>query len=563
MLYVTPGYFLIALDARTGERVRPFGNDGAVDMKATDSQGIKPNLTIGEVGLQSAPTVIGDEVLVGSAFTEGFTPAASDNNKGLVQAFDVRSGRKLWEWDTIPKRGEKGYDTWFNGSADHTGNTGVWTQISADSQAGLAYLPVESPTSDFYGGLRKGDNLFSDSLVAVSLTTGKIKWFYQLIHHDIWDFDTSSMPLLIDINVDGKPIKAVAQPDKTGMLYVFDRITGKPVWPITEKPVPGGNVPGEWYSPTQPFPTKPAPYAPGGVMPNDLIDFTPQLHQKALDLAKDYELGPQFTPPWLSQETPEGKLATLSRGPASGGTNWPGGSFNPENHTVYVYACDACVGAYGVVAPPHGFTDLPYVDGEVGRQVTMVYAAGAGQGADAVAAKADSSSASLPQSVSPEASRRGEAGFRPLTVDGLPLTKPPYSTISAINLDTGDIEWQVPAGDTPDYVRNSPALKGLDIPRTGQRSYNIGILLTKALVIAGDAEVTTTPQHPRGAMLRAYDQNTGREVGDVLMPAGQSGTPMTYMVNGRQYIIVAVSGGNHSGEYICYTLPDSDLRNKQ
>jgi quinoprotein glucose dehydrogenase len=557
ILYVTPGYVLIALDARTGERIRSFGQDGAVDLKASDSQGIRRvtnkglaerNLTVGEIGLQAAPTVVSDEVLIGSAFTEGFTPISHDNNKGLVQAFDVRTGKKLWEWDTIPKHGEKGYDTWLNGSADDTGNTGVWTQIAADPEAGLAYLPVESPTSDFYGGLRKGDNLFSDSLVAVNLKTGRMKWYFQLIHHDIWDYDSSSMPLLMDINVGGKSIKAVAEPSKTGMLYVFDRITGKPVWPIVERPVPKGDVPGEWYSPTQPFPTKPAPYARGGVTPDELIDFTPMLHQKALDLIKDYRIGSIYTPPAMSKEP--GPLGTLVLGPATGGTNWPGGSFNPDNHTVYVYACNSCLGADGIVAPPPGFTDLPYVEGAIDRPVTMVYAAGAGQGADAVAAT---------EKAPYDAPASSGGSFRQLAVEGLPLIKPPYSTISAINLDTGAIEWQVPHGDTPDYVRRNPALKGLNIPRTGQRSFTIGTLVTKTLVIAGDAEVTTTPEHPRGAMLRAYDQRSGKEVGDVLMPAAQSGSPMTYMVNGRQYLIVAVSGGNHSGEYICYTLPSSDL----
>jgi quinoprotein glucose dehydrogenase len=408
-------------------------------------------------------------------------------------------------------------------------------------------VAVESPTSDFYGGERPGANLYSDSLVALDLKTGKMKWYYQIIHHDIWDYDMSSPPLLMDITVDGKPIKAVAEPTKMSMLYVFDRITGKPVWPIPEKPVPQGHVPGEWYAPTQPIPSKPAPYGRNGFTKDDVIDFTPAMKQKGLELIKDYQIGPIYTPPVLSKEPPEGLVATLSVGPAGGGTNWPGGSFNPENHTVYVYSCDGCLGAYGLVPPPQTMSDLPLVAGEVGQQVRMVNAAGAGQGADATAAKASSDDDDQPRS----GGRR-----RSLTVDGLPLVKPPYSSISAINLDTGTIEWQVAHGDTPDYIRNSPALKGVNVPRTGQRSFNIGTLVTKNLVIAGDAMVTTTPDHPRGAMLRAYDQKTGKEVGNVLMPAPQSGSPMTYMVNGKQYIIVAVSGGNYSGEYICYTLPD-------
>jgi quinoprotein glucose dehydrogenase len=544
ILYVTPGYRLICLDARTGQRVDSFGDHGAVDLKATDDQEIKPDLTTGEIGWQSAPTVVGDTVLVGSAFREGFTPSSYRNNKGSARAYDVKTGAKLWEFHTIPRKGEPGYETWLNGSADYTGNTGVWTEITADPVAGLAYLPVESPTSDFYGGKRPGNNLYANSLVAVDLKTGKPKWHFQFIHHEVWDYDMSSAPLLMDITVNGKPIKAVAEPTKMGMLYVFDRITGKPVWPIPEKPAPKGDVPGEWYAPTQPIPSRPAAYSRTGVATSDLIDFTPELHQKALELVKDYKLGPIYTPPVLSKEPPAGPIATLMAGAANGGTNWPGGSFNPENHTVYVYACNSCLSATALVPPPPGMTDLPYVEGRVGERVVMVNAAGTNQGADAPLA---APVATPPQPATPSR--------RQLTVDGLPLLKPPYSTISAIDLDSGQIVWQVAHGETPDYIRNSSVLKGVTVPRTGQTGFNIGTLVTRDLVIAGDATVTTTPDHPRGAMLRAYDQKTGKEVGHVLMPAGQSGSPMTYMVGGKQYIIVAVSGGNYSGEYIAYTLP--------
>jgi quinoprotein glucose dehydrogenase len=543
ILYVTPGYQLICLDAKNGQRIAGFGDNGAVDLKATDDQKILPDLTTGEIGWQAAPTVVGDEVLVGSAFREGFTPSSYRNNKGSARAYDVRTGRKLWEFHTIPQKGEPGYETWLDGSADYTGNTGVWTEMTADPEAGLAYLPVESPTSDFYGGKHPGNNLYSDSLVAVDLKTGKMKWHFQFIHHEVWDYDMSSAPLLMDITVKGKPIKAVAEPTKQGMLYVFDRITGKPVWPIPEKAAPKGDVPGEWYAPTQPIPSRPAAYSRTGVGIDDLIDFTPQMRQQAVALTKDYKLGPLYTPPVVSKQPPAGPIATLMMGAANGGTNWPGGSFNPENHTVYVYACNSCLSATALVVPPPGMTDLPYVEGRVGQRVVMVNAAGANQGADAPLVKA-----------APPAG--GGGGGRSLTVSGLPLVKPPYSTISAINLDSGEIVWQIAHGETPDYIRNNPALKGIAVPRTGQTGFNIGTLLTKDLVIAGDAAVTTTPDHPRGAMLRAYDQKTGKEVGNVLMPAGQSGAPMTYMVNGKQYIIVAVSGGDYSGEYICYTLPN-------
>jgi quinoprotein glucose dehydrogenase len=540
VLYVTPGYFLIALDARTGQRVSSFGDNGAVDLKADDDQKIAPDLTTGEIGWQSAPTISGDRVLIGSAFREGFTPTSYNNNKGSARAYDVRTGRKLWEFHTIPKKGEPGYETWLDGSAEHTGNTGVWTEISADPQLGLAYLPVESPTSDFYGGKRPGNGLYGNSLVAVDLDTGKVKWYYQLIHHEIWDYDIASAPLLMDITVNGKPIKAVAEPTKQGFLFVLDRVTGKPVWPIPEKPVPRGKVPGEWYAPTQPIPSKPPAYARTGVTPDELIDFTPEMHAQALELVKNYQLGPIYTPPVVSEQP--GPLGTLMLGPADGGTNWPGGSFNPQTHTAYLYACNACLIPIGLVPPPEGFSDLPYVVGRAGRKVTMINASGTNQGADAPLTMAQ------PAPVESDDNR-------PLSVAGLPIIKPPYSTITAIDLDSGEIKWQIPHGETPDFIRNSPALKGMQVARTGQTSYNIGTLLTKTLVIAGDSMVTTTADHPRGAMLRAYDQGSGREVGAVWLPAPQSGSPMTFMLDGRQYIVVAVSGGNYSGEYICLSLP--------
>jgi quinoprotein glucose dehydrogenase len=288
ILYVTPGYFLIALDAKTGQRIPSFGNNGAVDLKADDDQKIEPDLTTGEIGLHSTPTVVGDRVLVGSAFREGFTPTSFKNNKGSARAFDVRTGKRLWQFRTIPQKGEPGAETWLDGSNEYTGNTGVWTQITADPVANLAYLPVESPTSDFYGGKRHGSGLYGNSLVAVDLDTGKPKWHFQFIHHEIWDYDMSSAPLLMDVNIDGKPRKVVANPSKMGFLYVFDRITGKPVWPIPEKKVEKGTVPGEWYSPTQPIPTKPKAYARTGTSVDELIDFTPALRAEAVEAVKKY-----------------------------------------------------------------------------------------------------------------------------------------------------------------------------------------------------------------------------------------------------------------------------------
>jgi quinoprotein glucose dehydrogenase len=461
------------------------------------------------------------------------------NNKGYVRGFDVRTGKRLWIFHTIPKKGEFGYDTWEKGSAEYTGNTGVWTQITVDEQLGLVYLPVESPTSDFYGGHRPGNNLFGESLVCADLKTGERKWHFQLVHHPLWDMDISSAPILADIIVDGKPVKAVAQPTKQGFLYVFDRVTGKPIWPIPERPVEVGNVPGEWYSHTQPIPTKPPAYSRNGVSIDDLIDFTPALRERAKEIASKYHLGPVYTPPTVSKL--EGPLGTLTMGTASGGTNWPGGSYDPETHNVYVYACNSCIEPIGLVAAPKEVSDIAYIAGTAGREVEILHGPGENAGAD-----------------SPKPSKKpAGGGFTRMDVDGLPLIKPPYGTITAINLDKGEFVWQIAHGETPDVVRNSAILKGMNIPRTGQTTYNVGTLVTKTLVIAGEGNVTTTADHPRGAMLRAYDKMTGKEVGGVYMPAPQTGSPMTYMVGGKQYIVVAVSGGPYSGEYIAYTLPSA------
>ena len=561
ILYVTPGYRLIALDARNGAPVPSFGKGGAVDLKLEADQSISawndkgewvPDLVNGEIGLQSAPVVAKDTILIGSAFREGLTARSKRNNKGCVRGYDVRTGKRLWIFRTIPRKGEYGYDSWENGSAEYTGNTGVWDQITVDEELGLAYLPVETPTSDFYGGHRPGNNLFGESLVCVDLKTGQRKWHFQLVHHALWDMDVSSAPMLANINVNGKQVKAVALPTKQSFLYVFDRVSGQPVWPIEERPVEKGTVPGEWYSPTQPFPTKPPAYARNGVAPSDLIDFTSALHDQALTTVSKFKLGPVFTPPVESKLS--GPVATLT-GTALGGTNWPGGAYDPETHTVYIFACNACLLPAALVRPPKDVSDMDYVWGIDGQRVQVARGPGENAGADSPLP----SRAPAP-ATPPPASSGGGGGINFMTVQGLPLLKPPYGTISAIDLDRGEIAWQTPHGDTPDVVRNSPALKGLDIPKTGQITYNINVLVTKSLVIAGDGQITTTPDHPRGAMLRAYDKKTGKEVGAVWMPAPQSGTPMTYMVNGKQYIVVAISGGAYSGEYVAFSLPNVEAK---
>ncbi len=554
ILYVTTGYRLIALNARTGAMISTFGKDGVVDLKAGAVVGIAQQIDLetGEIGLHSTPVVVKDVVIVGSSMKEGFTPVTHNNTKGLVRAFDTRTGRKIWQFNTIPAAGELGNDTWEKDSWAVNGNTGVWTQITVDEDLGLVYLPVEDPSSDIYGGHRPGNNLFADSLVCVDLKTGQRKWHFQVVHHPIWDFDLSSAPILADITVDGRPIKAVALPTKQGFLYVFDRITGRPVWPIEERPVPQSDVPGEKTSATQPFPTRPPAYARNFVkVPDDLIDFTPEMRAQALKNLERYKTGPLFNPPILGDV--KGLLGALNIGNANGGTNWPGAGYDPETHIAYLPASNASVSAFSVTTPPPGFSDIRYLQGVAGQEFRESLGPGFGSAADSpLAQKPPARPAAAPV---PAAAPAPPVGG--LNVQGLSIVKPPYGLLAAIQLDRGELLWQAPHGDTPDIVRNHAALKGMNIPKTGQNGA-VGVLVTKTLVIMGDPQITTTPDHSRGAMLRAYDKATGKEVGAVWMPAPQSGSPMTYRVDGKQYIIVAVSGGNYSGEYIAFSVPSDN-----
>ena len=555
VLYTTPGYKLIALDAKTGQYAKGFGENGVVDLKLNDDQDI--DLVHGSIGTQSAPVVARNEVIVGAAFVDGGSTASKTTYKGYIRAFDVRTGKRVWIFHTVPRKGEFGYDTWLNGSAEYTGNTGMWTQVSVDEELGLAYLPIELPTGDDYGGNRPGNTLFSESLVCVDLKTGKRKWHYQLVHHGLWDMDVSTPPILGDIQVNGKTIKAVAVPTKQSMLYVFDRVTGEPVWPIEERPVPKGDVPGEWYSPTQPFPTKPPAYDRNGISEDDLIDFTPKLRADALKLIKSYAIGPVFTPPVLSKVG--GPLALLTISTNNGGTNWAGGSFDPETHLLFVSSCSSCVVPMGMVAAPKDVSDMGYVKGTAGQPVVArMGGTGAGAGADAIAA-----AAAKPAKKVPAQPPGGGTLRNSLTVDGLPLIKPPYGRLTAIDMDRGEIKWQIPFGPTPDAVRESPLLKGMTIPPTGESGLSVGSLVTKTLLVAGDGATGTSAPGVRTATLHAFDKSTGKQVGAISLPAPQTGSPMTYMVNGKQYLVVAVSGATYSGEYIAFTLPsDNDTRQR-
>jgi quinoprotein glucose dehydrogenase len=522
ILYITIGFQLVALDAKTGARVAGFGKDGRIDLKepAVIGGGQHIDPVTGEIGVNSTPLVIGDVVVIGAAFSEqsGTLPTTHNNTKGLVQAYDVRTGKRLWVFRTVPTPGEFGSETWENDSWAINGNNGVWTQMAADPDLGLVYLPVETPTSDYYGGHRPGNNLFAETIIAVDTKTGQRKWHFQLVHHPIWGFDNASPTILADITVNGKPIKALAQPGKQAFLYVFDRATGQPVWPIEERSVPKGDVPGEWYSPTQPFPTRPPAYDRQGYSDDYLIDYTPELRDAALKLVSSYKRGPIFTPPSVAVRG--GTQGTISLSAGSGGTNWPGGAYDPETHILYVPSQSANFYLWDLIPNPDPRkSDLRYLKGNP--------ATGLGQG-----------------------------GLAALNVEGLPPTKPPYGRISAIQMDRGEILWQIAHGETPDNVRNHAKLKGPKIPRTGQPCAGLaGLVVTKTILVGGECSVTTTATGSRGAMLRAYDKATGQEVGAVYMPAQQSGSPMTYLVDGTQYFVVAVSGGNYVGEYIAYRLP--------
>jgi quinoprotein glucose dehydrogenase len=526
ILYVTPGYQLVALDAKTGAPVSTFGKGGIVDLKLEDDQVM--DLVNGEIGLHAAPVVAKNVVIVGAAHLPGSAPKSRQNEKGYVRGFDVRTGKRLWIFHTIPQQGEFGNDTWEKESWVYTGNAGVWAQMSVDEDLGLVYLPVELPTGDYYGGHRPGAGLYGESVVAVDFQTGKRKWHYQLVHHGIWDMDIPCAPILMDITVNGRNIKAVGQPTKQGWIYTFDRATGQPVWPIEERPVAKGDVPGEWYAPTQPYVTKPPAYDRQGVSLDDLIDFTPELKAEAVQFVAKYKIGPMFTPPVVSKW--DGPRATLILPAATGGANWQGGSFDPETRMFYIFSVTQA-SALGLVPPDERRkSDMNLITGNAPDP------------------------SKPPQSTGPSVGAGGESSNN-LFVQGMPLIKPPYGRITAIDMNKGEIVWQIAHGETPDGIRNHAALKGVTIPRTG-RDGRIGTLVTKSLVIAGEGGFFTLPDGRRGAMLRAYDKATGKDAGEVYMPAPQTGSPMTYMLNGKQYIVLAIGGGNYSAELVAFALPD-------
>jgi quinoprotein glucose dehydrogenase len=497
ILVVTPGYHMAALDASTGVPVAEFGRDGIVDLmeghRARDGIDL-----VGTIGSSSPPTIVGDVVVVGSAHHVGFQPPSRANTPGDIRGFNVRTGELIWTFKTIPEAGELGVDTWQDDSWTYTGNAASWAPISFDPETGYVFVPTEAPTGDFYGGHRPGSNLFSTSLLVLDSRTGERIWHFQTVHHDIWDMDNPAAPILADIVIEGQPRKVVVQITKQSFAFVFDRLTGEPIWPIEERAVPQTDVPGEWTSPTQPFPTKPAAFDRNGFTEDDLIDFTPEIRARAAEIAAGFRMGPLYTPPSLA-DAEDGTGGTLMLPYSTGGANWEGGALDPETGFLYV----------GTQTNPFVLTLR-----EGGDRSDMNYVQGFG---------------------------------RAQLAPGVPIVKPPWGRITAIDLSTGDHAWMIANGDTPPSVAQRLEMAPADIPRTGKIS-RAGVLVTKTLLFAGEG-LSGDP------VFRAHDKMTGEILAEIELPNTQAGLPMTYLHGGRQFIVMSVGGGGQPAELVALALP--------
>ena len=536
ILYVTTSYQLISIDARTGLPDPAFGANNEVDLRLNWDHDVDPKAGI--VGLHAPPLVVKDTVVVGAA--------SPSTGPGYLRGFDVRTGKRKWIFHTVPKKGEFGYDTWITpGQAETATNTGVWAMMSADPELGLIYAGVELPQADWLGVTRRGNALFTETLVALDIETGERRWHYQTEHHGLWDRDIPAPPVLMDIRHGGKVVKALALPTKQAFLFVLDRATGKPIWPIREQKVLAGDIPGEYYSPTQPVPSKPPAFDRQGFSADDVIDWTPEIKARALEIISHYRMGPLYSPPTLVK--PEGPWGTLQTPENQGGANWPGGACDPETGIFYVYS-KSVPQVYGHVLQPNGRLTGGGTTGR-GNNDNM----GGSFGGMANPRGRPGLGGPVPATVKDGLNDPIERGM--LTIGGMSILKPPYGRITALDLNQGTKVWQTAHGETPDFIKNNPLLKGMKIPRTGQSGI-LGVLVTKTLVICGDSGAFTDEQGRKAARLRAYDKATGQELGAVFLDQPQTGSPMTYMRGGRQHIVLA-SGGFEGGELICYRLPAS------
>lgn len=496
---VSPGYHMVSLDAETGIPDPNFGDNGTVDLMVGLRNAEDERFEGADIGLSAPPFVMNDVIVVGAAHSTGGRPRAKSNVKGDIRGFDVHTGALLWTFHTIPMRGEYGYESWLDEGVEFTGNSGVWAPMSGDPELGHVYLPVEDPTGDYYGGDRPGDNLFSSGIVALDIQTGERQWHYQFIHHDIWDWDVPAAPVLIDLPNGREVVMSVT---KQAWVYAFDRNTGEPIWPIVERAVPQGDVPGEWYSPTQPHPTRPAPFDRQGFTEEDVIDFTPELRERALIAMQDFRYGPSlFEPPSL-QEAEDGTRGLLSLPSSTGGANWEGSAIDPE-------------------------TGILYVPSRTQLQVLAL-------------AKNPQSDIDLSASYASRLPR----------IDGLQIVKPPYGRITAIDMNSGDHLWWIPNADTPDDIANHPALEGIDIPDTGVPT-RAGILLTKTLLFVAEGNGAAGA----GPTMRAFNKETGELVTEIELPDNQTGLPFTYEHDDKQYLGMWVGGAGDPAQLVMYALP--------
>jgi glucose dehydrogenase len=507
----TPGFWLVALEAETGLPVEGWGGDGNGIVDLLEDLGDYPfdpwdGLEHGEITTSSGPIVVDGVIIVPSTGEQGYYQTRKENVPSNILAYDARTGEHLWRFHVIPRPGEYGHETWEDGAWEYTGNIGSWAPISADLERGIVYIVTKAGTNDYYGGHRPGDGLFGTSVIALDVHTGERIWHYQLVRHDIWNYDTPHAPQLVDITVDGEEIPALVVVTKQSFAYVFNRVTGEPVWPFEYRDVPQSDVPGERTSPVQPFPTRPAPFELQGLTVDDLVDYTPELRELALELLAEFRMGPLFNPPALPDEE-EGIVASLHCPGANGGANIPGGAaVDPETGILYVASIKGCSAPRLVPGT------------EVNPDSNMRYVT------------------------------RGPGGVG--SVGGIPIFQPPYGRITAIDLNTGEHLWWIPNGDTPEEVRNHPLLDGVELGNTGQRSHAT-VLATSTLLMYGEG---------RGgeAKFRAVDKATGEEVGHIQIPAQTTTAPMTYLHEGRQYIVLPVAGSGEAAQLVALTLPDRE-----